>query len=166
MRKVRLNGTLDRTRGFITPSESDYQCPYFRKRFFEHGPMKERRAVCEMKEGAGFCDYRLLQEDGTPICARYQHGPQYEIIRDTGQNIDATYAPIPYIQGKMEQEKDDQGKPLFWDHTTDPPTKVTTDTGDPVMVSTVREWLTNDFIDTHEKRFRIQDHILGWYHEV
>lgn len=139
---VRLNGTIDRTRGFFTPSESDYQCPFFRKRFFEHGPAKERRAVCEMKDGQGFCDYKLLQEDGTPICARYVHSPNYEIDADTGEMIDDTFEPIPYIENTMVQ--DDDGE----------------------LVPSAQQWLTNDFVDTHEKRFRLQDSVLGWFHDV
>jgi len=95
-----------------------------------------------MKDGEGFCDYKLLQPDGTPICARYVHSPNYEIDADTDDNIDATFEPIPYVESTLAPD----------------------DNGD--MVPGVKQWLTNDYVDTHEKKFRIRDGVLGWFHDV
>lgn len=169
MMKLRLNGMLDRTRGLITPTEADNQCDYFKNRFFEHGRKNERRAVCDAKLTDHVqCDYRLLQEDGTPICARYVYWPHYEIVEDAPVVPDLD--PIPYLENtKVEVQKTDaSGNPLFWDTSVDPPVETTEDTGEPVMIEeyTKRQWFSTQWVDTHEKQFRIRDHKIGWYHEV
>jgi hypothetical protein len=167
--RPKLNGSLDRTRGYTTPTEADNQCDYFKNRFFEHGLKNERRAVCELKPSEGIhCDYQLIQEDGTPICARYVYWPHFEIIKDAPVIPDLD--PIPYRENtKVEvQKKDADGNPLFWDTTVDPPVETTEDTGEPIMVEeyTKAEWFSTQWVDTHEKQLRIRNHVLGWYHEV
>lgn len=142
MTKVRLNGSTDRTRGHVTPSESDAKCPFFKERFFEWGASHERRACCEMKEGAAVCDYQLIQNDGTPICARYAYGPDYEVVLKPGAIIDDTFEPIPFIKAMTKKDADGNVR------------------------QTHKQWISTQYIDTHEKKFRIRNGELGWFHNV
>lgn len=90
-----MNGTIDRNRGYISPTEADNPCPYFKNRFFTWGEA-DKPAVCEMKSEIGVpCDYRLMQDDGTPICARYKYDITNQIIEDADPVDDLE--PIPFV---------------------------------------------------------------------
>lgn len=172
MSKVKLTRTLNRNRGYLSPTEADRLCPFFKGRFFEWGAM-DRVACCEL-DLVGFpdvrCDYRWQKtdEDGnvldpTPICLRYDYRP-FEIIED-GQVPAQALVPIPYIENSpLIQEVDANGNPLYWDSSTTPPTKTTIVTSDPVMIHEKREWFSKQYDDTHQKRFGIRDGQLGWHH--
>jgi hypothetical protein len=121
-----------------------------------------------MSGSAAACDYKLVQPDGSPICGRYVHWPQWEIIEDVNADIDDTFAQIPYLAAPEQQvqKKNSNGELLFWDRTLVPPQEVIIDTGEPVMVSSRKDWLTTTFVDTHERKFGINDREIGWYHNV
>lgn len=58
-------------------------------------------------------------------------------------------------------------KPLFWKHVNgEQPVKTTEDTGYPVQKYGNMEFYSDQFVDTHEKRYRINDNVLGWHKNV
>ncbi len=138
MSKVKLIGTLNRDRGYFTPSESEILCPYFKRRFFEWGVSAERRAVCELQQSGVICDYRHITADETPICLRYEHGPDhYDIIPDV-TDPPTDLKPIPYLEATKDAENE---------YTKD-------------------QWFTTKFVDTHEKTFRLRDGKMEWFYNV
>lgn len=93
MAKVKMNQTLDRRRGYLSPSEANFLCPYFKERFFQWGAV-DKVAVCELDNDSITCDYRDVQEDGTRICVRYDYVP-LEIVEDANPIDDLP--SLPYL---------------------------------------------------------------------
>jgi hypothetical protein len=173
MPKVKPHGTLNRQRGYMTPTESDFQCPHFMERFIGMGALNERRGICELDTANISCDYRHVTSDGTPLCLRYWYGPKYEITDE--------------VEPKYVQKKNQGGDLLFMNPDG---TETTMDTGvramvllteerpvpyientkelDPdtgEMIPTKPQFFSTQYEDTHEKRYDVNGEI-GWYKDV
>jgi hypothetical protein len=72
--KVKRFKTLDRRRGFVTPSESDVLCPFFQHTWIkmkDAGYLPDYIPLCTKHDSD--CDYRnTLVEGQISLCYRYQ----------------------------------------------------------------------------------------------
>lgn len=165
--------STDRTKGYMTPTESDYQCPHFQQRFIGWGEMNEKRAICEKDDANTTCDYRYMTRDGTPLCLRYWYGPKYEITDE----IEMVYVQKQDANGNLLYRAADDSEttdvtdrrvmiplseerpvPYIQNTMAENP-----DTGE--MEPTHPEFFSTQYEDTHEKIYDINDDI-GWHKKV
>lgn len=172
MAKVKIR-SLDRQKGYLTPTESDYKCPHFQDRFIGWGAINEKRAICEKDDAGTTCDYRHLTRDGTPLCLRYWYGPKFEIVDE----LDPVYVQKRDANGNLLYRAPDdtettevtdrafmvllsESRPIPYIQDT-----MVTDPKTGEVTSTHPEFFSSQYEDTHEKVYDINGDI-GWYKKV
>lgn len=111
-KKVKRNHTLDRRRGYQTPTDADIRCPFFDDTFFKMGDaniVNDMVPVCKDKDGSVSCDYKHSLVDGQLyLCHRYwkedinafKPSTGGDVLKEKEQHLDVRYDYIREFVGK------------------------------------------------------------------
>lgn len=164
--------SLNRQKGFLTPTESDTKCPHFMDRFIGWGTLNEKRGICEKDDDNVTCSYRYVTTDGTPMCLRYWYGPKYELVED----VEEVYIQKKDSAGNLVYKNPDGTETLEVTNTRamvplreERPVPYIQDTMAPddtgTMQPTHPEFFSTQYEDTHEKVYDVNGNI-GWHKKV
>lgn len=158
--------------------------------------IKENRAVCEKANSGIICDYQkevnglpmclrywygpkyeIVDEIDEPYVQKtnavgqllfFEADGVTETSMNTGHPILVPLSenrPIPYVEASKYQEVDSTKSPLYWDNST-PPKKTRAVTSKPVWAYESPQFYSEQYEDSHEKIFGINDGRLGWHKDV
>lgn len=110
-KKVKRSHTLDRRRGYTTPTDADVRCPFFDDTFFKMGDasiVNDMVPVCRDPKNTVACDYKDMLIDGQLcLCNRYWKEDINSFVPATGdvlkekeQHLEVRYDYIREFIGK------------------------------------------------------------------
>lgn len=110
-KKVKRSHTLDRRRGYTTPTDADVRCPFFDDTFFKMGDapiVNDMVPVCKDKANTVACDYKeTLIEGQLCLCHRYWkedinafQPAEGDVLKEAEQHLEVRYDYIREFIGK------------------------------------------------------------------